>query len=530
MRTLLLAALALASAGCRMLAPTPQPVLDALAQAPGAHLAGTPSGLGPPVVLNAEDFVYDAKPSPDAKTVAVSRLGRKFFHLALHGLGGEKPEKRADVEVTPLEWDVDAVEFSPDGAAVATVCRDGAVRVYAAADGAPKGAWLTEEPLVTLAWAPAGDVLAVGSAKGLVTLLSWPGLSFLGEVRPHTDEVRGLAFVQRDGALELVSGGWDKRLAVHRVAPATSPGRTARLAMTKKNGVVLFRALLDGRALGQVTLDNRVPGVVVRTALAASAGIDVNALPDTASINTGLGTQLARVAKGRTLAFKTLVLENVDVAVCDACVPPEAQGVLGTQLLEVADVAFDEAAGAVVLTAKDGAPVALARALDATPARAFTFPAAINDLSVDAAGQVLGVAFSETKSERTREVYEREKRGDVEPEREWDCGARVDVASGQVLEKLRGHRGVVATAGISPDGQTLATGGWDKTVRLHLPPPAESPVDDDYGWAVRRVRFSKDGRWLVTAAWTPQNPLGSHQSDPSAVVYEVRYVDAAVVK
>jgi hypothetical protein len=55
-------------------------------------------------------------------------------------------------------------------------------------------------------------------------------------------------------------------------------------------------------------------------------------------------------------------------------------------------------------------------------------------------------------------------------------------------------------------------------------------VDDGYGWAVRRVRFSKDGRWLVVAAWTPQNPLGDHSSNPSAVVYEVRYAAADVVK
>lgn len=527
MRGPLFAALLVAATGCRTLAPTPQKALDALAAAPGAHLAGTPSGLGPPVVLNAEDFVYDAKLSPDAKTAAVSRLGPKFFHLALHTLGGEQPDKRADVAVTPLEWDVDAVEFSPDGAHVGTVCRDGAVRVYSATDGAAQGAWLTDEPLVTLAWAPAGDLLAVGSAKGLVTLLSWPGLSFLGEVRAHADEVRGLAFIARDGALELVSGGWDKTLAVHRVSDAAEPPRSARLAYTKKNGVVLFRALIDGRALGQVTVDNRVPGLVVRAALAEAAGLDVSKLTETTSIQTGLGTQVARVAKDRRLAFKTLVLEHVDLAVCDACVPPEAQAVLGAPLLELAEVAFDEPAGAVVLTAKDAAAVAMTPAKTLTEARRFTFPAALNDFSVDASGQVLGVAFSETKAERTREVYEREKRKEVEPAREWDCGARVDVVTGKVLEQVHGHRGVVATAGISPDGKTLATGGWDKTVRLHL---AQPWVDDDYGWAVRRVRFSKDGRWLVVAAWTPQNPLGDHSSDPAAVVYEVRYADADAVK
>lgn len=524
MRAVLLVALGLW--GCRTVGPTPPAALAALAVRPGAHLSGPVAGLGPPVVLNAEDFVYDAKLSPDGKTAALSRLGPTFFHLALHALDGAVPVRRAEVAVTPLEFDVDAVEFSPDGAAVATVCRDGALRVYAAADGALLAKWLTEEPLVSLAWSPAGDVLAVGSAKGLVTLLAWPALSFLGEHRVHQDEVRGLVWGK--GGV-LVSGGWDKRLVVSRVEAPSSPPRTARLAMEKKNGVVLFRALLEGRASGLVTVDNRLPGVVVRAALAEAAGITVSQLTESTPIRTGLGTQVARMAKGRRLAFKTFVLDGVDVAVCDACVPPEAQGVLGAALLEVLDIAFDEAAQAVLVTAKDGVAVGRALARELVVEREYAFPAALNDVSIDAAGEVLGVAFSETKAERTRAVYEREKRKEVEPERPWDCGARVELATGKVLEKRSGHHGVVATAAISPDGKTLVTGGWDKTVRLHLPPPSQAWVDDDYGWAVRRVRFSRDGRWLVTAAWTPINPLGTHQSNPSAVVYEVRYSAAEVV-
>ena len=61
---------------------------------------------------------------------------------------------------------------------------------------------------------------------------------------------------------------------------------------------------------------------------------------------------------------------------------------------------------------------------------------------------------------------------------------------------------------------------------LHGVPRA---IEEDYGWAIRRVRFSRDGRKLAVAAWTPQNPLNSHQSDPAAVVYEVVYSEAAVV-
>jgi len=43
------------------------------------------------------------------------------------------------------------------------------------------------------------------------------------------------------------------------------------------------------------------------------------------------------------------------------------------------------------------------------------------------------------------------------------------------------------------------------------------------------VRFSRDGSVVTVAAWTPQNPLGDHQSDPAAVVYDAVYPDPIVV-
>ena len=296
--------------------------------------------------------------------------------------------------------------------------------------------------------------------------------------------------------------------------------------MTKKGGLVLFRAVLDRAASATVALDVRVPMIVVKGALAQAAGIDVPSLVDTVQITTAFGNQLAKVAKGRVLSIKNLTFEQVDVAVCDACVPAEAQAVLGGPLLEQVSNAFDESSQELVFTVKDNATrVAIAAPRVLELARQFSFPASVNDVSLDAEGSIAGVAFSETKSERTKAVYDREKKKELEPEREWDCAARVELTSGQVLEKKTGHRGVVASVAISPDGKTLASGGWDRKVILHGASPF---IDDDYGWAVRRVRFSRDGRRLIVAAWTPQNPLNNHQSDPSAVVYEVSYGQAVI--
>lgn len=508
---------------CRTLPKNDPSVLASLASSPGGHLTGPVVALAAPRVLNREDFVWDTKASPDARTVAISRLGMKSFHLALYSMDeGTKP--RVDVAVNPLEFNVEALDWSPDGALVATISRDRAVRLFDAGNGAPKGAWLTDEPLTAVAFDPRGGLLAVASTKGLLTVLTVPELTFVAELRGHTDEVTGLAWASTG---RLYSSSWDRSVSVWTVEQAApSQSLAVRACYEKKSGQTLVRAVLDQRASGSFVVDARVPMVVIRSSLAQTIGVDPLTLTDSATIPTAMGSQVSRVAKGRALTIKGLTVKNVDLAVCDACVPQDAQAVLGQAFLDRVEVATDEATQEYVFTPRAGAVELVATSpRTVTRAKRFTFEGSVNDVSVDAAGAVLGLALSEAKGERTREVYEREKKKEVEPERSWDCAARVDAETGRVLEVLKGHRGVVSTVGISPDGRSVVSGGWDRTVRLHVEP---EPQVEKFGWAVRRVRFSRDGRLVTIAAWTPQNPLGDHQSDPAAVVYEAIYSRAAV--
>ena len=110
-----------------------------------------------------------------------------------------------------------------------------------------------------------------------MTLVSVPQLQHVAEVRAHTDEVRAVAFTP---AGELVTGSWDKRLLVFSVKPSQLPPREVRTRVTKKNGLVLFRAVIDRAASATVALDTRVPMLVVKAALAQAAGIDVLQLTD----------------------------------------------------------------------------------------------------------------------------------------------------------------------------------------------------------------------------------------------------------
>jgi WD40 repeat protein len=178
---------------CATLPKTSPEVLAQLRATPHAFVGGTPAALGKPVVLNREDFVFDAQPSPDGKVVAFSRLGVKDFFLAAWSVGAE-PAKRFDVSVGPSEFDVEQLAFSPKGDVVAAASRDAVLRVFDAKSGQLVGAWPAEEPLVSVAFDASGTRLVAGGAKGQVTVLAWPGLTWVAEARAHAGEVRGLAW------------------------------------------------------------------------------------------------------------------------------------------------------------------------------------------------------------------------------------------------------------------------------------------------------------------------------------------------
>ena len=95
--------------------------------------------------------------------------------------------------------------------------------------------------------------------------------------------------------------------------------------------------------------------------------------------------------------------------------------------------------------------------------------------------------------------------------------AIVDADRGEVLQRLRGHRGAIYTPGISADGRLLATGGDDNTVRLWSLPdgrPLGAPLR--FRKLVSDVQLSPDGRWLTVVVSDEYYDKGA------AEVWEVR--------
>ncbi|RKH33381.1 aspartyl protease family protein [Corallococcus sicarius] len=508
--------------------------LSQLESTPGGYLSGPVAGFdGSPTVLNRKDFIWALDFAPRGGRVAYTRLGLKAYHVSVWGLDarapkpGEAPVLLSDPEVNGQQFDLEGVAFSPDGALVATVSRSGAVQLFDAATGAPKGTLATEEPLVSVAFHPDGRWLVVGSAQGLVSVLSVPGLAFGAESRLHVGPVSALAFGP-DGT--LYSGGWDGHVRVSDTPEQSFKPDVARTHFERRSGFAVVQGSVDGGPPVVLALDSRSPVVVLTTAAATASGIDVAFLKETLTVPGALGNTVARVARGRTLRFKALTLSGLDVAVCDACVPQGSQGVLGAPFSDRVDALFDETTAEAIFTLKGGAPEGAASvvARGLKPRSDFTFPAHVNDVTVDARGQRLGVAFSAELAERNRTVYERERKGIEEPQGPWNAGALVDAGSGQVLRKWEVHHGVVSSAAISPDGRSLASGGWDKRVYLFTEAESQPRGQLEFGWSVRRVRFAPDGRRVGVAAWTPQKATGNQDSDPAAVLVGVRFASPRV--
>ena len=76
--------------------------------------------------------------------------------------------------------------------------------------------------------------------------------------------------------------------------------------------------------------------------------------------------------------------------------------------------------------------------------------------------------------------------------------AIVDADRGEVLQRLRGHRGAIYNPGVSADGRLLATGIGDNTVRLwSLPDGRPLGARLRFRQLVSDVQLSPDGRWLT---------------------------------
>jgi WD40 repeat protein len=522
----LLALVALAGACAQAQAVDPGPAA-AVKDKEGAYLAGPPVGLGQPVVVNRRDFIY-ALAFGRAETLAFVHHVTTNMELTVTQFEPLRP--RFQQPINPTEFDVEDVVLVDRGPAAGTAAvpsRQGIARSFDATSGAVKRELITGVPLIRAALSPDGAVLAFGSGDGRVLLVDPGSFTVRGQQRLHDGEVHGLAFL---GDGRLLSTAFDGTLKVSSIVPGGEPVAHAA-ATTLKTGERLFLAHLDGTRAIATVRDTRQPSNVITTAAVKRLGLapasDGAALP----VNTPAGASEGAAIELGAVHVHTLDLGAMRAAVCDACVPPGAELVLGAPALARAVIVDDVAHDEIVVRPAEGAPDAAKLIPDAVTLReekSISLPGPGTDVDVSRRNDVL-VSFSAEKAVRSLELYEREKKGEYPAPSPKSAAAIVDVNTGALGRSFVGHKGFTTTAAISPDGRTVVTGGWDKRVLVFDAQTGEQVTERELGWLVRRVRFSPDGHLLGVAAWTPVNALNEGDSDPSMLLYPVAIREAKVV-
>ncbi|MEO1400117.1 MAG: WD40 repeat domain-containing protein, partial [Cyanobacteria bacterium J06635_1] len=73
--------------------------------------------------------------------------------------------------------------------------------------------------------------------------------------------------------------------------------------------------------------------------------------------------------------------------------------------------------------------------------------------------------------------------------------------AGEELQTLKGHSAVVSSVAFSPDGETIATGSRDNTVKLWNEAGEELQTLKGHSTVVSSVAFSPDGETIATGSW-----------------------------
>lgn len=107
-------------------------------------------------------------------------------------------------------------------------------------------------------------------------------------------------------------------------------------------------------------------------------------------------------------------------------------------------------------------------------------------------GYVIAVAFAPDGRRLVSLGPQADAIGSDRSARVWDLDPRA------TLPVLRGHTGGVYPVAYSPDGRWLASGSWDKTVRVWDGATGEPCLTLSHPKTVEGLAFGPDGTWLVT--------------------------------
>jgi hypothetical protein len=494
-------------------------------------------------VVNRRDVVLALGFAKRANTLAFVHHVTTQYELTVTDFEPLKP--RLQVPVNPVEFNCDDLSVDATGGAIFIPSRQGRVRQFDAQTGDLRGEFVDGQALTRVALAPGGKHLALGTADGRVFVLDAASLNYIGGDRLHEGEVRGLAFLDDQ---TLVSAGLDKMLVKARLTSQITHPQNLPAQPTQGAGL-LFLSHVEGKAAVATSRDIRQKANVITADAAKRLKLKPTADGKMIEVHTSAGPLMAPAYELGTLHLRRLSLGPQKAALCDACVPPGVELVLGEGVHRQARFVEDVARGQVQVfpgASPDLPPLAPAQpepSSDAAPlpgqthpAEAVPIPGAMalekvaqmplrgpaTDLEAHPELGSLVVAYSHAPAVRTPAIYEAEKSGELPPPSPASGAMLVAADDLSVQRTFVGHSGFTVTASLSPDGKALATGGWDQQVLLFDVDTGAVVARKKQGWLVNRVRFSPDGKRLGVASWTRPEATGSGDSDPAMVLYPVQ--------
>ena len=428
--------------------------------------------------------------SPDGKFLVG---GEEMWNVIVWETGTFRKQNSVKSET----WQVGAVSFSPDGKLLATGCaewdRPGKMVLYSFPSMQPVRVLSGFIGGITsLAFSPDGKVIAAGSHDRRVYLFSNDGEE-LGRFLGHQDFVASVAF-SPDGR-KLVSSSWDNTV---RIWDADKTLRDARHVPAGLSCAFLTDGRLVTHSDSLSVIDRATGAIQHPEEESASVILNVAVSPDSRVIAIGDDHGHVMLRDSSTLAPLHDFQDSEKQVWCVRFSPD------GRTLASAGDNNK--------VTLRDMSDGRIIRVLEPQGERARCVAFAPDGVHLatatwqgNAAVQIWDLVSGQASPPlegrgATSVTYSPD--GKLLAVARRNLTRLYDAHTGRILHTITGHSGDVFEVAFSPDGKTLASISYDRTVRLWSVSNEQLLLTFTLDSPGCGVAFSRDGRTLGAASWT----------------------------